>query len=112
MRIPAAICVVLLLGLAACAEAPSAIAPEYVSSVPYDSWSCPQLESERANIATALAGASANQDEARTDDTIGVLLIGLPMGSMSGENIAPQIAHLKGQAMAVQEAALRNGCPI
>jgi len=39
-----------------------------------------------------------------------VVLIGLPVASLSGDNIAPEIARLKGEQEAVQKAKLRQGC--
>ena len=77
------------LSLAACAQSPGAIQPAYVSSVPYESWTCLQLGDEQDHVAAALAQASTQQEQARTNDVVGVLLIGPPVSSMSGENIAP-----------------------
>ena len=98
------------LSLAACAQSPGAIQPAYVSSVPYESWTCLQLGDEQDHVAAALAQASTQQEQARTNDVVGVLLIGLPVSSMSGENIAPQIAHLKGAQEAVRLAMTHNAC--
>lgn len=97
--------------LSACAPTPESIAPAYVSEVPYRSWTCEQLGEESVRIHQALATASVAQDKARTNDTVGVILIGLPVGSMSGQSIAPQIALYKGQAEAVRTASIRNSCP-
>ena len=108
--IPPALAAVAVLLLAGCAEAPSAIAPQYVSSVPYLGLSCRQLGDERLHLADRLVAASEQQDNARTDDTIGVLLIGLPTASMSGDDVAPEIALLKGEAQAVRQAEYSNHC--
>jgi hypothetical protein len=96
--------------LAACAQSPDAIQPAYVSSVPYEGWTCKQLGDEQLHLADALARASVQQQQAHTNDTVGVLLIGLPVSSMSGENIAPQIANLKGSQEAVRLAMVHNSC--
>jgi hypothetical protein len=96
--------------LGACAQSPDTIQPAYVSSVPYEAWTCAQLGGEQQHIASALTTASAQQNQARTNDTVGVLLIGLPLSSMAGENIAPQIAHLKGEQEAVRVAMIGNAC--
>jgi PDZ domain len=98
------------LSLAACAQSPGAIQPAYVSSIPYESWTCRQLGDEQHHVAAALAQASTQQEQARTNDVVGVLLIGLPVSSISGENIAPQIAHLKGAQEAVRLAMTHNAC--
>jgi hypothetical protein len=95
----------------ACAPAPETIQAAYVSEVPYRSWSCDQLGEENIRLNEALATASVAQNSARTNDTVGILLIGLPVGSMSGQSIAPQIALYKGQMEAVRRASIRNSCP-
>jgi hypothetical protein len=96
--------------IAACAKSPDAIAPSYVSEVGYQSWSCQQLGEEQLRLSQALAVASKQQEQARTNDTVGVILLGLPVGSMSGENIAPEIARLKGEQEAVRKAMLTKMC--
>ena len=69
---------------------------------PYEA-SCPHLS-------TALAQASTQQEQARTNDTVGVILLGLPVSSMSGDNIAPEVARLKGETEAVRKAMITKGC--
>lgn len=100
-----------LLAVAACAPTPESIQPAYVSEVPYRSWTCEQLGEENVRLNQALATASVAQSNARSNDTVGIILIGLPVGSMSGQSIAPQIALYKGQMEAVHRASIRNSCP-
>lgn len=92
----------------ACAPTPESIAPAYVSEVPYRTYTCEQLGEEQARLNQALSTASAQQSNARSNDTVGIILIGLPVGSMSGQSIAPQIALYKGQLEAVHRASIRN----
>lgn len=94
-----------------CAPTPESIQPSYVSEMPFRSWTCDQLGEELGRLDSALATAYAQQNTARTNDTVGVLLIGLPVGSMSGQSVAPQIASYKGQQEAVRKASIRNNCP-
>jgi hypothetical protein len=42
------------------------------------------------------------QNQTRSNDIAGIILIGLPISSMSGGNIAPEIARYKGKLEAVQ----------
>ena len=93
-----------------CAKSPESIAPAYVSTVNFQSWSCNQLAEEGRRLSQALAEASTQQRNARTNDTIGVIFLGLPVSSLSGDNIAPQIANLKGQMVAVQQAGSSKNC--
>ena len=96
--------------LAGCAQSPEAIEPAYVSPITYSSWSCEQIAAEQARLSVALANASTVQQRARSNDTVGVVLVGLPLASMSGQNVAPQIARYKGEQNALQAAAAGSGC--
>lgn len=96
--------------LGACAKSPESIAPSYVSEMGYRSWSCPQLAEEGSRVSAALARASTQQEQARTNDTIGVILIGVPTASLSGDNIAPEVARLKGEQEAIRRAGITKNC--
>ena len=96
--------------LAACAQSPEAIQPAYVSPVTYSDWSCPQIMEEQARLSGALATASQQQQQARSNDTAAVIFFGLPLASMSGANIAPQIARYKGEQEAVRLAGVTRSC--
>lgn len=100
----------LALFAAGCAKSPDSIAPAYISDVTYRTWSCADLGAESARLSSALMTASTQQENARTNDTVGVLLIGLPVSSLSGDNIAPQIADLKGRIEAVHVASVERHC--
>ncbi|MDP2621720.1 MAG: hypothetical protein Q8P46_16360 [Hyphomicrobiales bacterium] len=95
-----------------CAKSPESISPSYISDVSYQSWSCQQLAEEQGRLSSALATASTQQDNARTNDIVGVLLIGLPVSSLSGDNIAPEISRLKGENEAVRRAMIVKECSI
>ena len=95
---------------AACAPTPESIQPAYVSEVPFQSWTCQQLGEEQLRLSSALATASGQQNTARSNDVAGVIFLGLPVGSMSGQSIAPQIARYKGEQEAVYKAMIRNQC--
>jgi hypothetical protein len=110
MKITAFGTAISVLFLSACAKSPDSIAPAYVSEVGYQNWSCAQLAEESARLSTALASASVQQENARTNDTVGVILIGLPVSSLSGDNIAPEIARLKGETEAVRKASMSKSC--
>ena len=100
----------LFLGVAACAPTPESIQPAYISEVPYQSWTCQQLGEELGRLSNALSTASSQQNTARSNDIAGVILLGLPVGSMSGQSITPQIARYKGEQEAVNKAMIKNSC--
>src|SRR5438445_763761 len=102
--------ILMVLGVSGCAVAPEDVQPAYVSYVPYQSWSCQQLGEEQARLGSALAAASTQQNKTRSNDTAGVILLGLPVSSMSGGDIAPEIARYKGETEAVQKAMVLNSC--
>ena len=99
-----------LLVLAGCAKAPESIGPAYVSEVPYEAYTCKQLATENQRLQEAYAVAAQQQNNARSGDVAGVILLGLPVSSMSGDNIAPQIANLKGRMVAVQKVMIEKNC--
>lgn len=96
--------------LVACAQSPEAIQPAYVSPMTFNGWSCEQMGAEEARLGSALASASAQQSQARSNDIAGVIFLGLPVASMSGKNIAPQIARYKGEQEALRQARIGGNC--
>ena len=96
--------------LGACASKPENIQPSYVSTVPYESWSCQQLGEEQERLSLAYAAAAKQQNTARANDTAGVILLGLPLASMTGHNVAPEVARLKGLQDAVSRASILKNC--
>jgi len=102
--------ILLVLFLAGCAAKPESIQPSYVSPVTYDAWTCPQLGQESARVESALSTASKQQEQARSNDTVGILLLGMPTGSMSGEAVAPEVARLKGSKDAIQQEMTLKNC--
>jgi hypothetical protein len=96
--------------LVGCAKSPESISPAYVSELTYRPFSCQDLAVESARINQALATASTQQEQARTNDTAGVILLGLPVSSLSGDNIAPEIARLKGELEAINRASIQKHC--
>ena len=61
-------------------------------------------------IDEALSRASAQQNDARQSDTVGVILLGLPVSSLSGGNVADQIAYLKGHKDTIQQTQITGNC--
>ena len=100
--------VAILLG--ACAQSPEDIAPAYISEMQFKDWNCEQLAKEKGQLAMALTTASAQQQQARDNDIAGVILLGLPVASISGSNIAPQVARLKGERDAVDQVLILKDC--
>lgn len=96
--------------LVGCAKAPESIAPSYVSEIPYQSYTCQQLGQEKARLEQAYAVTAKAQNDARTGDAWGVFLIGMPTSSLSGGNVAAEVASLKGQMTAVDKTIITKNC--
>lgn len=96
--------------VAGCAKSPESIAPAYVSERIYQDYSCDDLADEGRRVQAALTSASAQQSKARTNDTVGVIFLGLPVSTLSGGNVAYQVADLKGQHKAITQASMRKKC--
>lgn len=101
---------IVALAISACAKSPESIAPSYVSEVPYQSYSCSQLGQEKARLEQAYSVAAKAQSDARTGDAVGVFFLGMPTSTLSGGNIAPEIANLKGQMTAVDRTIITKNC--
>ena len=99
-----------LLAVAACAAAPESIQATFVPETPFLAMSCEQLGAEQARLAMSLQQNSTQQRNARTNDTLGVLFVGLPLSSMSGSNVAGTIAQQRGMQEAMQRVAVQKNC--
>lgn len=100
---------------AGCASKSADIAPAYVSPLAYDGYTCEQLQQEAQRVSSMAAQAAGAQDKARKDDTvkttIGVLLFWpvILANEGDGQNAA-QLANLKGQMQAIEQANIRKNC--
>jgi hypothetical protein len=94
------------------AASPEDIKPQHVSDVQYRGWTCERLSAERQRVVAELTTASEQQEKTSSADTLGVLFLGLPVGSMSEEDLEPLIARLKGERDAIDRGAKLNNCVI
>jgi hypothetical protein len=78
-----------------CAKRADSVAP---TIVPPNSVSCDQ----RAEITTRVAMLTARQNQTANNDTIGVLILGLPTSSMNGKDVEADLSIAKGQLLAVE----------
>lgn len=96
--------------LSACASAPEGIEPAYVSDLQYRGLSCDQIQLEYVRVVQALHRAEEQQRQARSSDTVGVILLGLPIGSMTGQGVEGQVAGLKGQKDTLERVSIASNC--
>ena len=101
-----------LFAVVACAAAPESIQATYVPETPFQAMNCDRLAAEQARLAMSLEQNSAQQRSARTNDTLGVIFVGMPLSSMSGGNVATTIAQQRGMQEAMQRVAVQKGCGV
>lgn len=103
------LCAAVLL-TSACAKQPENIAAIQMETSPYEAKSCRALATEKAKITAELNSLSAAQKNAATSDAVGVILLGLPWSSMSGNDKEALIAVAKGRLDAITTTQAAKGC--
>src|ERR1700688_4979881 len=109
--------VALCAALGGCASSAADISPAYVSPVAYQSYTCQQLAMEAQAISTRAATLSGAQDKQRTNDgvaTAAAIVIFWPAAfCVAGDKqTAPELAQMKGQMDAVEQASIAKKCGI
>jgi hypothetical protein len=103
--------------MAGCASKSGDIAPAYVSPMTYQSYTCPQLAAEAQRVSAAAAAAAGQQDSQATKDavatTVGVIVFWPTLFLIGGDKQnAAQLAVLKGQMDAIEQASIQKNCGI
>jgi hypothetical protein len=103
--------------LAGCASSSSDIQPAYVSPVAYQSYTCQQLAQEAQAIGHRAATLSGQQDKQRTNDglaTAAAVVVFWPAAFFVGgdKQTAAELANMKGQMVAIEQAAIAKKCAI
>ncbi len=101
----------LTVALSACAASPESIKAANYSSDGYAYLTCPQLAQYKAMLNGRLIQASSEQEDARTEDAIGNVTLGIPFGSASHKWTPWQISDLKGRIVAVERVERTDECP-
>lgn len=105
------------LSLAACASGADDIAPAYVSPIVYENYTCEQLAYEAQTVSARAAKAAGVQNKAHTTDavvtTVGLVVFWPSLFFLKGNGPqAAELASLKGQMEAVEQASIRKNCGI
>ena len=87
--------------ISACAKSPGSIVPISMAGA-FEGTSCSMARSMLATESQNLTGLNERQRDAVAGDAIGVFLIGVPMGSLSGNNVEGQIAAARGKIIALE----------
>src|SRR5829696_4823394 len=103
--------------LGACASGADSIAAAYVSPIAYTSWSCGQLEEEATRVSARAIQMAGVQNSKATGDAVatgvGVVLFWPALFFIKGDSTtAPELARLKGEMEAIEQASTRKNCGI
>lgn len=100
--------------LCACATAPGNIQAEYISPLQYQSYSCEQLAQESQRIGQQVATVTGQQQQKANNDAlatgVGVVLFWPALFFLAGGDHKTELAHLKGENDAIQQAAIQKNC--
>lgn len=101
---------------AGCASSSSNIQPSYVSPMTYEHYTCEQLSAEAQSVSVRAAQVAGVQDKNRTTDTVktvGAVFFWPILFANEGDGqTAAELASLKGQKKAIEEASIRKNCGI
>ena len=90
-----------ILAVAACAQNASSI-PAVSMAGAYQGVTCQQAQTMLLSEQAQLAAMSSKQSGAVAGDAIGVLLIGIPVSSLSGGDLEGEIGATKGKILALE----------
>ena len=99
------------LALGGCATAAANISPIQVVDNRYQNATCADLSAQATLLDAHYADEARRQGNIRKLDMAGLLLVGLPVASITGHSRASQIGKLKGDRIAVTEAMTALQCP-
>jgi hypothetical protein len=103
------LCALLLL-LAGCAKQPGDIVAASVPTDAYSQMTCAGLASEKAHKQTELGGLSSKQEEMANRDAAWMMIVHVPVASLSQGDHAKRIADLKGQLNAIDQSYQSKSC--
>lgn len=90
--------------VAACAQNPASIAPVSMGNA-FAALPCQQAAADLTAERQALAALESKQKGAVAGDAVGVLLLGVPVSSLSGGDVSGHIAASKGKVLALEARA-------
>ena len=109
--------IALAFGVTGCASNAKNIQPAYISPLQYDTYSCAQLREEAARIGGEAVRVAGVQDSNATKDavftTVGIIIAWPVLFALKGDGqTASELARLKGQLDAIEQAGIRKNCGI
>lgn len=111
-----ATCMVSQLGLVACASKSDNISAAYVSPLQYQGYNCNQIRSELARVSRRVNEVAGVQDSQASKDSValgvGLVLFWPALFFMIGKDKEEELARLKGEYEALEQAAIQKNCDV
>ena len=103
--------------VAACASKSSDITAAYISPVGYQAYTCQQLGQEAQSVSARAAQVAGVQDQKRSNDQVATgiaIVVFWPAAFLVGGDgpTATELAQLKGQMVAIEQASIQKKCGI
>ncbi len=100
--------------LAGCSTPPDKISASYVSPMQYADHSCSQLEAEMGRVQRRLVQVTGAQQKHADNDAVamgvGLVIFWPALFFLAGDDQKEELARLKGEYEALQQAAIRQDC--
>ena len=99
------------------ANDPKNISASYVSPIQYEGYTCPQIREEAARLSSKAAEITGVQQSKANGDAVamgvGLVLFWPSLFFIKGDgSTATEVAHLKGQMDALEQASIKRKCNI
>lgn len=108
--------IVAAIGITGCASKSENITAAYVSPLTYQSYSCPQLREEATRVSARAVQVTGAQDQKATNDAVatgvGIILFWPALLFIKGDATAAEVARLKGEMDAIEQASVQKRCGI
>ena len=102
--------------VSACASAPDKISAAYVSPMQYGSYDCDQIRAELIRVSAHVQEVSGVQNRAHHRDQwatgVGIVIFWPALFFLMEGDKKEELASLKGQYDALDEAAIQKKCPV
>ena len=102
--------------MTACATPPDKVSASYVSPIQYSDYSCTQIKREMTRVQRQVNTVTGQQQKAATNDAVatGVALVLFwpAIFFIAGGDKADELAALKGEYEALQQAAIKEDCDL
>jgi orotate phosphoribosyltransferase-like protein len=110
MRSKLTIVIVSVVSMAGCAKSPDNIQALPLSDLEFQNMSCSRLKQVNDETAVDLKNLTVSQERASANDALGVLFVGAPLASMTGQDYETTLAYTKGKMEAIQRVLKVKGC--